>query len=171
VETTRLDCRACCTLWSSILIRSYNSSFFASCFSAISREASCKAAMRKSKSSRVRMVYILVMVAFAFFQEECFRGEPFLFFRGSTSSPCFYSTYLSPNSSPSPPYSCEMEAVFTDVLSNSWTSSVFFSPLGPGVSCIVSRLSMSDIFAGYARTRRSTDQSLVISSKSSSISL
>jgi hypothetical protein len=127
--------------------------------------------MRKSKSSEVRVVCILVMVAFTFFQEEGFRGEPFLFLRESTSSPSFCSTSLSPKSSPSPPCSGEMEAVFTDALSNSWTSSVFFALLGLGVSYVVYGLSMLDISIGSTGTRRSTNQSLVISSKSSSISL
>jgi hypothetical protein len=99
--------------------------------------------MRKSKSSEVRTVCILVMVAFDFFQEEGFGGEPFLFFKGSTSSPCFYSTSLSSNSSPSPPFSSDMEAFFTDTLSNSWTSLVFFVLLGLGVSCAIFGLSMS----------------------------
>jgi hypothetical protein len=42
--------------------------------------------MMKSKSSEVRTVCILVMVAFDFFQEEGFKGETFLFFKGLTSS-------------------------------------------------------------------------------------
>jgi hypothetical protein len=94
------------------------------------------------------MVCIFVMVAFDFFQKEGFGGEPFLFFRGSTSSPCFCSTSLSSNSSPSAPHSGDMEVVFMNALSNSWTSSVFFVLLGPGVSYVVSRLSMSDISTG-----------------------
>jgi hypothetical protein len=171
VETARLDCRAYCTPHSLVSIRSYISSFFSSYFSAISNEASCRATMRKSKSSEVRKVCILVMVAFDFFHEEGFRGEPFLFFRGSTSSPCFCSNYFSSNSWPSPPCSGDMEVVFMDALSNSGTSSVLFVLLGLGVSYAVYRLSMSDISAGSAGIRRSADQSLVISSKSSSISL
>jgi hypothetical protein len=127
--------------------------------------------MNKFKSSEVRTVYILVMVAFDFFQEEGFKGEPFLFFRGSTSSPYFYSTSLSFKYSPSPPCSGDMEAVFTDVLSNSLTSSFFFILLGPGVSCAVYGLSMLDISARSARIKRSSNHSLVISSKSSFASL
>jgi hypothetical protein len=103
----------------SLLIQSYISSLFASCFSVISSESSCRDAMRKLKSSEVRTISILVMVAFDFFREEGFRGKPFIFFRGSTSSPLFCSNYLSFNSSPSPPFSGDMEAVFMDALSNS----------------------------------------------------
>jgi hypothetical protein len=47
-----------------------------------------------SKSSVVSTVFILVMVALDFFQEEGFGGETFLFFRGSVSS---LSGVLSPN--------------------------------------------------------------------------
>jgi hypothetical protein len=114
METTRLDCRAYCTPQSSVSIQSYISSCFAPCFFVISSESSYRVALRKSKSSKVRTVCILVMVAFNFFQEEGFRGEPFLFFRGSNSSPCFYSTSFSSNSSPSPPHSGDMEEVFLD---------------------------------------------------------
>jgi hypothetical protein len=171
VEIVQLDCSACCTPRSSISILSYIASFLASYVYAISNEALFKASMRKSKSLEVRKTYILVMEAFNFFQEECFGGKPFLFFRGSTLSPFFCSTSLSSNSSPSPPYSGDMEAVFMDALSNPWTSSVFFILLGPGVSCAVYGLSMSDISAGLAGIRRSMNHSLVISSRSSSVSL
>jgi hypothetical protein len=132
---------------------------------------SCMVSMRNLKSSKVRTVCILVMVAFDFFWEEGFRGKPLLFFRGSTSSPCFCSTSFSSKSSPSPPFFGDMKEVFTDVLSNSWTSSVFFVLLGSGVSCVVSRLSVSDISLGFAGMRRFTDQSFLISSKSSSVIL
>jgi hypothetical protein len=103
------------------------------------------------------MIYILVMVAFDFFQEEGFGGEPFLFFMGSTSSSCLCSTSFSFNSLPSPPCSGDMEIVFTDVLSISWTSSVFLVMLGLGVSCVVSGPLMSDISAGSVGIRRSAD--------------
>jgi hypothetical protein len=171
METLQLDSRSCCTPQSSLLIQSYISSLFSSCFYAISNESSCRDAMRNLKSSEVRTIYILVMVAFDFFREEGFRGKPFLFFRGSTSYPFFYSTYLSFNSSPSTPCSGDMEAVFTDALSNSWTSSVFFVLLISGVSYAIFGLSMFDISAESTGIRRSNNQSLVISSKSSSISL
>jgi hypothetical protein len=52
----------------------------------ISKKASFRVAMMKSKSSIVSTVFILVTVAFDFFWEEGFRGETFLFFRGLTSS-------------------------------------------------------------------------------------
>jgi hypothetical protein len=77
------------------------------------------------------------MVAFDFFWEEGFGGGPFLFFRGSTSSPCFCSNSFSSKYSPSPPYSGDMEAFFMDALSNPWTYAVFFVLLGPSVSCVV----------------------------------
>jgi hypothetical protein len=79
----------------------------------------------KSKSSGVRIVYNLVIVAFKFFWEEGFGGETFLFFDGSSSSlggvtlPFFCSAFVPSISSPSPPYSGEMEVFFTDVLSKS----------------------------------------------------
>jgi hypothetical protein len=78
------------------------------------------------------MVFILVMVAFTFFREEVFSRETFLFFEGSSSSqggvtsPLFYSNYAPYISPPCPPCSADMEAVFTDALSKSWTSLVFF---------------------------------------------
>jgi hypothetical protein len=155
MDTVQIDCRVCFTPRSSFLIQSYISSFFASCFSSISSEISCRAAMRKLKSLEVRTVCILVTVAFDFFLEEGFRGEPFLFFRGSTLSPCSYLTSFSPNSSPSSPCSSEIETVFSDALSTLWTSSFFFAPLGTGVSHVVYGLSMSDISVGSAGIRRS----------------
>jgi hypothetical protein len=91
--------------------------------------------MMKSKSSEVRIVCILVIVAFDLFQEEGFRGETFLFFKGSTlsmggvTSPGLCSNCtLSP-----PPRSGDMEAVFPEVLLKFWTSLVFFCLLVPGV--------------------------------------
>jgi hypothetical protein len=136
----------------------------------------------KSKSLVVRTVFILVTVAFNFFQEEGFRGETFLFFRGSTSSlgsvtsPSFFSSPLPFISSTlsSHPQSGDTEAVFPETLLNSWTSLVFFVLLGPGVSCslcMVSGILGSEISAGSVGRRRSTDQSLVISYRSSSRSL
>jgi hypothetical protein len=130
-----------------------------------------QATMRKSNSLEVRMVCILVMVAFDFFWEDGLRGEPFLFFSGSTLYPCFCSTSFSFNSLPSPPCSGDMEVVFTNALSISWTSSVFFVLLGPGVSYTFYGLSMSDISTGFAGIRSFSDQSFVISSKSSFVSL
>jgi hypothetical protein len=94
----------------------------------------------KSKSSGVRIVCNLVIVAFDFFREEGFGGETFLFFKGSSSSlgsvtsPFFFSAYVPSISLPSPPLFGEMKVVFMDVLSKSQTSSVFFILLGPGVS-------------------------------------
>jgi hypothetical protein len=148
----------------------------------IYNEASLRASMMKSKSSKVSTVFILVMVAFDFFWEKCFRGETFLFFRGSTSSlgsvtfPRFCSSplpFISSTSS-SPPHSGDTEAIFPKALLNSWTSSVFFVLMGPCVSCslcVVSRLLGSDISVGSTGRRRSMEQSLVISSRSSSMSL
>jgi hypothetical protein len=115
----------------------------------------------KSKLSEVRVVSNLVPVAFDFFLKEGFGGETFLFFEGSSSSlggvtsPFFGSTSAPSISLPSPPYSAKMEAVFTDALSKSWASSVFFVLLGPSISVAVSGLSTLDISAGSAGTRRS----------------
>jgi hypothetical protein len=61
----------------------------------ISIEASLRAAMMKSKSSVVSTVFILVMVALDFFQEEGFREEAFLFFKGSISSLDDVTSHLS----------------------------------------------------------------------------
>jgi hypothetical protein len=95
----------------------------------------------KLKSSKVRVISSLVLVAFNFFLEEGFGGETFLLFEGSSSSlggvtfPLFYLTSI-----PSSPLSTEMDAVYMDALSRSWTSSVFFILLGPTVSGAVSGL-------------------------------
>jgi hypothetical protein len=76
----------------------------------------------KSKSSEVRVVYILVMVSFTFFREEGFGRETFLFFEGSSSSLVgvtslfFYSTSVPFTSSSSPSCLGEIEAVFAKVL-------------------------------------------------------
>jgi hypothetical protein len=84
--------------------------------------------MMNLKSSEVRTVCILVIEDFDFFREEGFRGETFLFFKGSTSSlgdvtsPGLYSI----STSSPPPQSGDMEEVFTEVLIKFWTSSVFF---------------------------------------------
>jgi hypothetical protein len=88
--------------------------------------------MMNSKSSKVRTVFIFFMVAFDFFWEEGFRGETFLFLKGSISSlggvtfPGFYSA----STSSSPLRSGDTEAVFLEVLLKFWTSSVFL-----GVFC------------------------------------
>jgi hypothetical protein len=111
----------------------------------------------------------LVPVAFTFFHEEGFGGETFLFFEGSSSSlggvdlPFFGSTSSPSISPPSPHFSAKMEVFLMDVLSQSWTSSVFFILLGLGISVVVSGLSTLDICIGFAGTRSSTDHSLVIS--------
>jgi hypothetical protein len=133
--------------------------------------------MMKSKSSGVRIVCNLVIFSFDFFQEEGFQGETFLFFEGSSfslgsvTSPLFCSASMPSIASPPPPCSGEMEAVFTNVLYKSWTSSIFFILLGLGVSNAVYGLYMSDISVGSAGIRRFTVHSLVISSNSSSVSL
>jgi hypothetical protein len=117
----------------------------------------------KSKSSEMRMVYILVMFSFIFFREEGFGRETFLLFKGSSSSlgnvtlPFFCSTSTPSISPPYPHLSVDMEAVFMDALSKSWTCLVFFILLGPGVSSVVSGLSKLDISAGSAGMRRFTD--------------
>jgi hypothetical protein len=81
----------------------------------------------KSKSSEVRTVYILVMADFNFFREEGFRGETFLFFKGSTSSLGSVTSpgFCSVSTSSSPPQSGDTEAVFPEVMLKFWTSSVF----------------------------------------------
>jgi hypothetical protein len=76
----------------------------------------------KSKSSEVRVVSNLVLVAFDFFLEQGFGGETFLFFKGSSSSlggvtsPFFYSSSVPSISPPSPPFSGDIEVVFVEVL-------------------------------------------------------
>jgi hypothetical protein len=110
----------------------------------------------KSKSSKVRAVCILVMVAFDFFRDEGFRGGTFLFFEGSSSSlggVTSLGLYSASTSSP-PPRSGDMEAIFPEVLLKLWTSSVFFCS-GVFYSLWVSfGLSISDISAGLAGIRR-----------------
>jgi hypothetical protein len=77
----------------------------------------------KSKSSNVRVVSNLVLVAFIFFLEEGFGGETFLLFEGSSSSlGGVTSPFFFLNNVPSPTCSGEMDVVFTDALSKSWTS-------------------------------------------------
>jgi hypothetical protein len=131
VETTRLDWSACCTSWSSPLIWLNISSCFSSCFFASYSETSFSAAIKKSKSSGVRVVLSMVWVALAFFRKEGFGGVIFLFMEGSSSSiggvtlPLFFSTSVPPSSSPSPPYTSEIEVVFMDVLGIYSTSSSF----------------------------------------------
>jgi hypothetical protein len=133
--------------------------------------------MMKSKSSDVSTVFILVTVAFDFFREEVFGEETFLFFRGSMlsfdsiTSPCFFSSPVPFISSSSPPRLGDIEAIFLEGLLRSWTYSVFFILLGLGVSRTIFGLLGSDISAGSAGMRRYVDQSLVISSRSSSVSL
>jgi hypothetical protein len=145
-------------------------------------EALLRATMMNSKSSVVSTVCILVMVALDFFWEEGFRGKTFLFFRGSVSSlgsvtfPCFCSTSLPfiSSTSSSPPQSGDTEAVFPEALLKYWISSVLFLLLGLGVSCslcVVFGMSGLDISARSTGIRRFLDQSLVISSRSSSVSL
>jgi hypothetical protein len=134
----------------------------------ISSEASFRAAMMKSKSSVVSTIFILVTVAFDFFWEEGFEGEPFLFFRGSTSSlggvtsPRFCSSPFpfSSYTSSSPPHSGDIEAIFPKALIKYWNYLVFCVLLGSGVSCslcVVYGLSRSDISTGSAGRRRSAD--------------
>jgi hypothetical protein len=143
----------------------YISSCLASCFSMISYEVSFRASMMKSKSSVVSIVCILVTVALDFLWEEGFRGENFLFFKGSVSSIggvtspylCSASFPFISSTSSSPPQSGDTEAVLPKEFLKSWTSSVFFLLMGPGVSCslcVVSGLSGSDISIGSAGIRR-----------------
>jgi hypothetical protein len=153
----------------------------------MSYEASATVVMIKSKSSTMSIVYILVKVSLDFFQKVGFMGETFLFFKGSSSSagslggvtsPCFcWSSFLFVSStSSSPPHSGDIEAVPSDALLNFWTSSVFFLLFGPGqsfASSVVPGLSISlgsEISVGSAGMRSYVDQSLVISSRSSSMS-
>jgi hypothetical protein len=116
-------------------------------------------------------------VALDFFREEGFGGVIFIFMEGYSSSlggvdsPLFCSTSVPPSSSPSPPYAGEIEVVFVDVLGTSSTSSSFLVLLGPCVSNIASGLSSSDLSMGSATIRKSVEHSLVISSKSSLVSL
>jgi hypothetical protein len=119
----------------------------------------------------------MVPEALVFFLDEGFGGVIFLFLEGSSSSlggvtsPFLYSTSMPSSSSSLPPFVGEREAVFVDVLWISWTSTSFLVLRGHGVSDIASRLSTLDIFVGSIETRRSIDHSLVISSKSYSVSL
>jgi hypothetical protein len=70
-------------------------------------------------------------------------GETFLFFKGSASSlsnvtsPYFYLVTFPfiYSTSSSPPRSGDTEAIFPEALLKSWTSSIFFLILVPGVSC------------------------------------
>jgi hypothetical protein len=86
----------------------------------ISSEASFMVFMMKSKSSVVSIVFILVTVAFDFFQEEGFGGETFLFFKGSNSSLgsvtstglCSSPLPFVSSTSSSPPWSGDTEAIF-----------------------------------------------------------
>jgi hypothetical protein len=142
----------------------------------ISFEESLTIATMKSKSSNVRVVHIFVTVVLGFFLEEYFRGETFLFFDESSSSlgsgTSNFCCLVSVPSSSSPYSSSVMESVLTNRLSTSCNSSVFFIIfaffviLGLGVSYAVPGLLISDISAGSTETRRFTDQSLVISSRS-----
>jgi hypothetical protein len=125
VETMRLDWSACYTPWSSTSIQLYIYSYFTSCFSNTSCEASFTAAMMKLKSSNVRVVCILVTGVLAFFREEYFGCDTFHFFDKSSSSlgggtSPFYCSIFPPSiSSPSAPSSGEMDVVLTYVLSTS----------------------------------------------------
>jgi hypothetical protein len=86
-------------------------------------EASLTTATMKSKSSKVRVVHILVIGVLGFFLEEDFRGETFLFFNESSSSlgggtsTLFCSFYVPYSSSPSS--FGVMEAILRDRLSTS----------------------------------------------------
>jgi hypothetical protein len=72
---------------------------------------------RKLKSSGVSVVCILVTVAFDFFWEGDFGGDPFHFFITLTSSFCLCST--SSRYSPLPPLYGVTEAILIDMLSTS----------------------------------------------------
>jgi hypothetical protein len=150
----------------------YIASFLASYFFFISYIASFIVVRRKLKSYGVSVVFILVTRILGFFREEGLRGETFLFLENSSSSFGLCSTYLS-----LPYFSGEMDAVLTDMLSISCISSsffvfIFFSVLlEPGVSCVASGMSMSNNSAGSDEIRRSVEHSLVIFSRSSSVSL
>jgi hypothetical protein len=130
-----------------------------------------------SKSSEVRVVSNLILVAFIFFLEEGFEGETFLFFEGSSSSlgdvtsTFFCSTLVPSISPPSPPCSGEIEGVCVEVLWASWASSFFLVFLCPGVSYAASGLSTSESSVGSAGIRRFVDHSVVIYYNYSSISL
>jgi hypothetical protein len=156
----------------------------------MSYEVSDTIAMISSMSSTVSTVWNGGLVAFDFFCDEGFFGEPFLFlevsasgrgYLGSGTSPFFFLS--SPPSSSSlstsspPPSSGEFGVVSFDALLNSCTSSFFFFLLLLGASYssrVTTRLSMrlgSDSYAWSTSTRNYAGHSLVISSMSSSMSL
>jgi hypothetical protein len=91
--------------------------------------------MIKSKLSKVRTIFILVIEAFDFFWEEGFKGETFLLFEGSTSylGGVTLLGFISASTSSSPPQSGDTEGVFPKVLIKFWTSLVLFCLLVPGV--------------------------------------
>jgi hypothetical protein len=93
--------------------------------------------MVKSKSSEVRKVYILVMVAFDLFWKEGFRGETFVFFKGSTSSLGGVTSlgFFSSSTSSSPPRSGDTEGVLLaldQVLGDTWSC---FTIFGTSIAC------------------------------------
>jgi hypothetical protein len=87
-----------------------------------SSETSFRVTIKKSKSSRLRVVLSMVRVALSFFRDEGFGGVILFFLEGSSSSLggvallLFCSTYVPPSSSSSPPFAGEREVVFVDVL-------------------------------------------------------
>jgi hypothetical protein len=129
------------------------------------------------------------------FSNVGFLGETFLLLDGSfirwiasstrslggVTLPCFClsssPSLFSLSTSSSPPYPGDFEAVSSDSLLNYWTSTVFFLLLVPGVS-FPSRVASgmpiilgSDSSVRSAGIRSSIGQSLVVSSRSSSMSL
>jgi hypothetical protein len=114
-----------------------------SCFSSlhykISSEVSATAAMMRSMSSTVSIVFNLGLLYFDFFHDEGFMGETFLFLDASASSMGFlggvtssdsflsYSPFSFSLSTSSPPlHPSESKVVSSDALFNSCTSYFFF---------------------------------------------
>jgi hypothetical protein len=155
----------------------------------MSYEVSNTTVMISSLSSTINIVWNGGLLAFDFFRDEDFVGEPFLFLdvsifvRGSLSSvtlSCFL-LYSSPSSSyfysSSPPPSSESNVVSFDALLHSCISYFFLFLLLLGAS-YSSRVTIgllmrsgSEIYSWSTSTRNSTGHSLVFSSMSSSMSL
>jgi hypothetical protein len=163
-------------------------SYFASFLCKISSEASPTVEIMKSKSSTMSTFCIFGLLYLEFFCNEGFVGETFLFVDGSVSSGRFYGVVTLPClssscsfsfffTSSSPPPLGDSDGVSFDVLCTSCTSCFFFFLLLLGesyssrVTTVFPMRLGSDSSVGLVGIRSSTCQSLMISSRSSVVSL
>jgi hypothetical protein len=139
IGTTQLESRAYFIPLISASMRSYMDYCFSSLHCKISSDVSDTMTMMRLMSSTVIIFCSLGLLAFEFFHDVGFVGETFLLldvfassrgFLGGVTSPCFFlsssPSFSHLSTSSTPPLLGEFDAIFSDALFISCTSSFLF---------------------------------------------